>query len=97
MHVISRKTLRDFAAKHPPAKAPLDNWFAEASRANWTKFADIKAAYGSADVVAGNRVIFNIGGNKYRLVVKIAYKCQTAYIRFVGTHAEYDEIDAKII
>ena len=97
MHVISRKTLREFAAKHPPAKTPLDNWFAEASRAKWTKFADIKAAYGSADVVPGNRVIFNIGGNKYRLVVKIAYKCQIVFIRFVGTHAEYDRIDAKTI
>ena len=68
MHVISRKSLREFAARHPPAKGPLDAWFAEASRADWGSFADVKAAYGSADLVAGNRVIFNIGGNKYRLI-----------------------------
>lgn len=67
------------------------------SRAEWTNFADIRAAYGSADVVAGNRVIFNIGGNKYRLVVKVAYKCRKVFVRFVGTHAEYDKIDAKTI
>ena len=97
MHVISRKSLHEFAAKHPPSKIPLDNGFAEASGAKWIKFADIKAAYRSADVVAGNRVIFNIGGNKYRLVVKIAYKCQIVFIRFVDTHAEYDRIDAKTI
>lgn len=97
MRVISRKSLREFATKHPPAKAPLDAWFAEASRADWSNFSAVKAAYGSADVVAGNRVIFNIGGNKYRLIVKIAYRSRTLYVRFVGTHAEYDKVDAKTI
>ena len=97
MHIISRKPLREFSKKHPQAKPPLDAWFAEVSQAEWGNFADVKASYGSADVVAGNRVIFNIGGNKYRLVVKIAYKCQKVFIRFVGTHAEYDKIDVKTI
>lgn len=97
MHIISRKPLREFSEKHPPAKTPLDTWFADVSRVEWTNFADIRAAYGSADVVAGNRVIFNIGGNKYRLVVKVAYKCGKVFVRFVGTHAEYDKIDAKTI
>lgn len=97
MRVISRRPLREFAAKHPPAKAPLDAWYAEACQANWASFADVKARYGSADVVAGNRVIFNIGGNKYRLIAKLAYKSRTLYVRFVGTHAEYDKIDAKTI
>lgn len=97
MHIISRKPLREFSEKHHPAKASLDAWFAEVCRAQWSSFADIKAAYGSADGVAGNRVIFNIGGNKYRLVVKIAYQCQTVFIRFVGTHTEYDKIDAKTV
>ena len=97
MRVISRKALREFAGKHPPAKTPLDAWFAEASRARWSCFADVRTAFGSADVVAGNRVIFNIGGNKYRLVVKIAYPYQTVCVRFVGTHAEYDRIDASNI
>jgi mRNA interferase HigB len=97
MRVISRKKLREFAAKHPPAKAPLDAWYAEASRADWGSFADVKTRYGSADVVAGNRVIFNIGGNKYRLIAKLAYKSRTLYVRFVGTHAEYDQTDAETI
>ncbi len=97
MHIISRKPLREFSEKHPPAKTPLDTWFADVSRAEWSSFADIRAAYGSADVVAGNRVIFDIGGNKYRLVVKVAYNCGKVFVRFVGTHAEYDKIDAKTI
>jgi mRNA interferase HigB len=97
MHIISRKPLREFSEKHPPAKTPLDTWFADVSRAEWASFADIRDAYGSADVVAGNRVIFNIGGNKYRLVVKVAYNCGKVFVRFVGTHAEYDKIDAKTI
>lgn len=97
MRVISRKPLREFAAKHPSAKAPLDAWYAEACRADWVSFADVKARYGSADVVADNRVIFNIGGNKYRLIAKLAYRSRTLYVRFVGTHAEYDQTDAKTI
>lgn len=97
MRVISRRPLREFAVTHPPAKAPLDAWFAEAKRADWKSFADVKATYRSADVVAGNRVIFDIGGNKYRLVVKIAYRCQTVFVRFVGTHDEYNKINAAAI
>jgi mRNA interferase HigB len=97
MHIISRRPLREFSKRHPPAKTPLDAWFSEVNRAEWKAFADVRATYGSADVVAGNRVIFNIGGNKYRLVVKIAYKCGTVFVRFVGTHVEYNAIDAKTI
>ena len=66
-------------------------------RADWASFADVKTTYGNADVVAGNRVIFNLGGNKYRLIAKIAYRCRIVYVRFVGTHAEYDQINAKTI
>ena len=97
MHIISRPQLREFSEKHPSAKTPLDLWFSTVSRAKWTSFADVRATYGSADVVAGNRVIFDIGGNKYRLVVKIAYKCGKVFVRFVGTHTEYDKIDAKTV
>src|SRR4051812_5534937 len=97
MRVISRKPLREFAAKHPSAKAPLDAWYAEACRADWAGFADVKATYGSADVLGGNRVVFNIGGNKYRLIVKVAYRCRTIYVRFAGTHADYDKTDAETI
>jgi mRNA interferase HigB len=97
MRIISRKPLREFAVRYPRAKGPLDAWFAEASRAKWASFAEVKATYRSADVVSGNRVIFDIGGNKYRLVVKMAYKCGTVYVRFVGTHEEYDTIDPETI
>ena len=97
MHIISRKPLREFSAKHPQAKAPLEAWFAEANKAKWSNFAEIKRTYRSADVVEGNRVIFDIGGNKYRLVVKIAYRMEKVFILFIGTHAEYDKIDVKKI
>jgi mRNA interferase HigB len=72
----------------------LDAWYAEAKKAKWASFQDIKNAHRSADNVGGDRVVFNIGGNKFRLVVKIAYKSGTVYVRFVDTHAEYDKIDA---
>ena len=97
MRVVSRKKLREFSAKHADAKAPLDAWYAEAKQASWTSFADVKAAYRSADVVAGNRVIFNIGGNKYRLVVKVAYRLQQLFVLFIGTHAEYMKIDVATV
>jgi mRNA interferase HigB len=97
MRIISRSALRDFSLKHPQSKGPLDAWFAEASKADWGSFAEVKATYRSADVLTDNRVIFNIGGNKYRLVVRIAYKCRTVYVRFVGTHSEYSKINAATV
>ncbi len=95
MHVVKRKTLIEFAKNHPTAKGPLDAWYAEAKAAKWKNYEEVKAKYGSADMVAGNRVIFNIGGNKFRLVVRIQFKVGCAYIKFVGTHSEYDKIDAR--
>ena len=99
MHIISRKTLRRFYEQpnYRDAKGPLEAWFHEAKRANWESSADIKALYRSADILKNNRVIFNIGGNKYRLVVKINYPTKTVFIRFIGTHKEYDRIDAEVI
>ena len=97
MRVLKRKTLEDFWKKHANAKGPLEAWFAEVNKAQWNDTTDIKAKYGSADFVAGNRVIFNIGGNNYRLIVKVAYKPRIVYIRFIGTHAEYDKIDAETV
>jgi len=79
------------------AKDPLDVWWHEAKKAKWKSWTDIKKRYRSASVLKGNRVVFNIGGNKYRLVVKINYSVQVVYIRFVGTHKEYDKIDAEAI
>lgn len=97
MRVISRKTLRDFWKRHADAEQPLRAWFHEARNAHWTSFADIKARYSSADALSGNCVVFNIKGNRYRLIVHLHYNTGIAFIRFIGTHAEYDKIDATTI
>lgn len=97
MRVIARKTLKDFWQSHTDASQPLKAWFAEASAATWKSFQDIKKRYRSADVLSGNRVVFDIKGNRYRLVVKIHYNTGIVFIRFIGTHADYDKIDAKSI
>lgn len=97
MHVIKKKTLVDFWNAHADARSPLAAWFKEAQAADWRSPNDIRQRYRSADFLSGNRVVFNIGGNRYRLVVKIAYRPGLVYIRFVGTHAEYDRIDAGSI
>jgi mRNA interferase HigB len=97
MHVISRKQLREFAARHPDAESSLQAWFHEAKQAHWGTTADIKQQFGSASILKGNRVVFNICGNKYRLVAKINYHAEIVYIRFVGTHSNYDKIDAEAI
>ena len=75
----------------------MDAWYQEVKHAQWQNFAEVKALYGSADVVGGNRVIFDIGGNKYRLIVKVAYKIGALYVKFIGTHKEYDKIDPETI
>ncbi len=93
MRVIAKKTLREFWERHPDAKEPLLAWFREAQQADWDMPAKVKARYPSASIVAGNRVVFNIKGNAYRLVVKINYGYRTVYVRFVGTHAEYDGVN----
>jgi mRNA interferase HigB len=97
MHVIKRKTLLIFWKKHADAKQALEAWYAEAKQASWKTPDEIKQRYRSADFLPGNRVVFNIKGNAYRLVVQIHYNTGTVFIRFVGTHAEYDRIDAETI
>ena len=97
MHVIKKRTLADFWKKHADARISLNAWFYEAKAADWQSPQDIKDRYRSADFIQGNRVVFNVGGNKYRLIVRIAYKPGLVYIRFVGTHAEYDKIDAETV
>lgn len=96
MRIISRKTLRLFweKAEYADAEQPLKAWFREVSSADWNSPAAIKAAFGTASILANNRVVFNIGGNKYRLVVKVNYPYRVLYVRFIGTHAQYDRIDA---
>jgi mRNA interferase HigB len=97
MHVISVKALREFWIVHWDAESSLKAWFHEAKAAHWEKPDEIKQRYPSASFLAGNRVIFNIKGNDYRLVVKIHYNTGIVYIRFVGTHDEYNKIDAEKI
>lgn len=97
MHVIARPALIKFYEKHQDAKGPLEAWWHEAKQAKWTSPAEIKRQYRNASLLRNNRVVFNIGGNKYRLVIKINYPTQTVFIRFIGTHKEYSEIDAEVI
>ena len=97
MRIIAVSTLRAFWEKHPDAERPLKAWFAEASRSGWASPADIKAAHRNASFIADKRVIFNIKGNDYRLVVAMHYDKRRMFIRFVGTHGEYDRIDAATI
>jgi mRNA interferase HigB len=94
MRVISRGTLRDFWERpgRQDAEEPLKAWFAHAKVAKWSRWSDVKADYPRADGVGNDRVVFDIGGNKYRLVVKVEYALQKIFIRFIGTHEEYDEI-----
>lgn len=93
MRIISRRILREFWEKHPDAAIPLQTWFHDVERATWTGPVDIKAVYRNASFLANNRVVFNIKGNQYRLVVLVVYQHSVIYIRFIGTHEEYDRID----
>jgi mRNA interferase HigB len=97
MQIIAKRTIRLFWERHPQAESPLRLWFAQVSRASWAGPADIRAMFGSADFIADNRVIFNIGGNKYRLVAHISYAYSRVLIKFVGTHAEYDAIKPESV
>ncbi len=99
MHVIARPPLIEFYERPGcrDAKKPLDVWWHEAKKAEWSSPADIKEHYRNASILKDNRVVFNIGGNKYRLVVRINYSYKVVYIRFIGTHKEYDRIDAEEI
>jgi mRNA interferase HigB len=97
MRVISRKVLRKFWEKHPDARQPLQTWYADVKHAAWTGPADSKSVYHNASFIANNRVVFNIKGNNYRIIVVVQYRYEVVYIRFVGTHKEYDRIDAETI
>ena len=97
MQIIAKRTLRQFWERHPQSATPLRTWYAIVSRARWTGPADVKAQFGSADFVADNRIVFNIGGNKYRLVVRVSYEYGRVLVKFVGTHAEYDRIDVTTV
>jgi mRNA interferase HigB len=97
MRIISRKVLKEFTETHPDAKQPLLAWYADVKHANCRSPGDIKRHYRHASFLANNRVVFNIKGNAYRLVAAIQYEFGIVYIRFVGTHREYDHIDATAV
>lgn len=97
MRVIAISTLRVFWAKHSDAQTPLMAWHALASRSQWKSPSDIKEAYRNASFTANNRVVFNIKGNDYRLVVLVRYDKGLLFVKFVGTHAQYDKIDASTV
>ena len=97
MRIIAKKILRDFWIAHTDSEQQLKAWYQETLKAMWTNPTKIKIEYPSASFLANNRVIFNIKGNHYRLIVKINYDYQMIWIRFIGTHAEYDKINANTI
>ena len=97
MRIIAVRTLREFWESHADAEQPLKAWFKEATDTRWNEPNEIKQRFPSADILPENRVVFNIKGNTYRLIVKIHYNTGIVFIRFVGTRAEYDKIDAASI
>ncbi len=97
MRIFNRSTVKAFAAAHADARQALFAWFAEVDQATWRGPEEVKAAYRSASFLGDNRVVFNVKGNRYRVVVAVKYEFFSVYIRFIGTHAEYDKIDAATI
>lgn len=100
MRIIAKSTLRRFwesSAQYFEAKAPIEAWYAEAKNAKWQTPHDIKKQFRSVSISKNSRVVFNIGGNKYRLIIAIDYYWQTIFIRFIGTHQQYNKINAEVI
>ncbi len=97
MQVIAKRTLRQFWERYPQAEIPLRAWFGMVSGARWNGPADVKALFRSADFVGDNRVIFDIGGNKFRLIVHVAYRHGRVLVKFIGTHDDYDKINPETV
>jgi mRNA interferase HigB len=97
MRVIAKRTLRQFWEKpeYTDSKGPLESWHEEALKASWKTPQEIKEQFRAASILKGGRVVFNIGGNKYRLIVAVDYERQACFIKFVGTHRQYDSVDAE--
>ena len=95
MHVIALRALRLFWEKHPDAENPLRAWHLLVTETRWENVAEIQAQFPKVSVLNDRRVVFNIGGNKYRMVVKVKYTSKKVFVRFIGTHAEYDRINAN--
>ena len=93
MRVIAKKTLVAFYTEHRDAETAIEEWYEKTQEAEWENFAQVKETFKSADFVGNNRIVFNIRGNHYRLVVLVLFKVKMVYIRFIGTHGEYDKIE----
>jgi mRNA interferase HigB len=93
MRVIKKSTLVAFYRKHNDAETALEEWYNKTRKADWENFAQVKGTFGSADWVGNKRIVFNINGNKYRLVTLVLFGIKMVYIRFIGTHEEYDKIN----
>ena len=97
MRIIARRTLREFWEKYPDTEQPLRAWYDKVTKADWHTPTDVKRDYRTTSFVANNRVVFNIKGNDYRLIALLDYQRTVVYIRFIGTHREYDKVDAAAV
>ena len=97
MRIVSKKKILDYYTKHIASKTALELWYKNVSKSNWDHFNDLKEDYSSADYVGNYRVVFNIKGNDFRLIAIVIYISQKVYIRWIGTHAKYDKVDAKYV
>jgi mRNA interferase HigB len=97
MRVVAKKILRDFWERHSDAEQQLKTWYKESSKATWKNPAEIKEEFAKASILKSGRIVFNICGNRYRLITDINYERQWVFIRFVGTHLEYDKVNADKI
>lgn len=97
MRVIAKRTLRDFWEKHADCEEKLKSWYRETEKSKWKNINDLKNGYPSASILKENRIVYNVKGNSYRLIVKFNFEYGIFWIRFIGTHAEYDKIDANTI
>ena len=97
MRIIALSTIKEFWEKHPDSEEPLKAWYAVTRAADWKNPQEVKKAYGNSSILQDGRVVFNIEGNKYRMVAWINYPYRVLYVRFIGTHKEYDKIDAQTV
>ena len=97
MRIIARRTLRVFWESHADAQQPIKAWYQDATKAMWSSPQDIKSTYANASIINSERVVFNIKGNDYRLIVAVNYTLQIVFVKFIGTHSEYDRVDAATV
>lgn len=97
LRIVTFVRIQDFGSKYPNADIALRDWYTKVKQCNWETLGDVKTTYNHADYVGNNRIVFNIKGNKYRLVAIVIYASQKVYIRFIGTHKQYDKIDCTTI